>query len=173
MTPDEYWRRNKRLQHITPPGVAMPEVGLADALKVACQGSVFEFGCGYGRLASTFTPDGYVGYDINPAALQEARRRNPQHRFADDWQHADTFLAHTVLLHIPDDQIKAVLDRANLYRRVVIGEIMGRKWRRPGDPPVFNREAEEYEALMGCKAVKYRVPYPRYKTDLILLAFNP
>lgn len=29
-------------------------------------------------------------------------------------------------------------------RFVVLAEIMGREWRRPGNPPVFNRAGQEY-----------------------------
>lgn len=169
-----YWENNAELRHITPPGAPMPEVGLFEALQRACLGSVFEFGCGYGRLAPAFRPDKYHGFDINPAALDEARKRNPGHTFGDTWAPADTFLAYTVLLHVHDDEIADTLRRAATYKRVVIGEIMGRKWRRPGDPPVYNRETGEYAALMRCDPVEViKVPYPRYKCDLDLLVFEP
>jgi hypothetical protein len=50
---------------------------------------------------------------------------------------------------------------------VVVGEIMARMWRRDGNPPVFNREADEYITLFEkCGfALDYRneKPYERYK----------
>ena len=173
MKPSEYWRGNAKLQHITPPGELFPELGLFDHLGRVCRGSVFEFGCGYGRLAKAFSPSTYLGYDINPAALKAAQALNPDHRFSHDpWHEADTVLAHTVLLHIPDDEIQAVTDRMRAYKRVVIGEITGRSWRRPGDPPVFNREIGDYEAMLGKGCTVTKVPYPRYSTHLSLMVFD-
>lgn len=173
MTPEAYWKDNHRLEHITPPGDQFPEVNLMDTLAYVCQGKVFEFGCGYGRLAKAFHQTAYVGYDINPAALAAARKNNPSYEFTDTpWQQADTILAHTVLLHVPDDAILSVISHMKVYRRVVIGEIMGRRWRRPGNPPVFNREAAEYESMMGRKAKHFSIPYPRYNTNLTMMVFS-
>lgn len=168
----EFWRGNAALRDITPGGERFPEVGLFEALRVACTGTVFEFGCGDGRLAPAFDPMDYAGFDINPHALQAARRANPRHRYVTEWEPADTWLAHTVLLHVPDDEITELIDRAKGYSRIVIGEIMGRQWRRPGDPPVFNREAREYADLVGSEPVVIAVPYPRYKCDLQMLVFG-
>lgn len=171
-TPSDYWRSNADLAHITPPGERFPEIGLHKALQEAVRGSVFEFGCGDGRLSPLFHEMAYTGFDINPAALAKAREANPAHRYTDDWADADTFLAYTVLLHVPDDEIQAVIDRAKVYKRVVIGEITGRKWRRTGNPPVFNREIADYEALIGGKCEVISVPYPRYKCSLDLMIWD-
>lgn len=171
LSPAEFWRGNARLRDITPQGERFPEVGLFDALRSACRGAVFEFGCGDGRLAPAFPPERYAGFDINPAALAAARLANPGYTFGDTWAPADTWLAWTVLLHVPDDDVVGVLQRAAGYGRVVIGEVMGRRWRRPGDPPVFNREADEYEQIMGRPAERLAVPYPRYGCDLTVLVF--
>ena len=173
LSPADFWRGNSDLREITPSGVRFPEVGLFPALQRACRGAVFEFGCGDGRLAPAFDRGRYRGFDINPAALLAAQKANPAHRYVIDWAPADTFLAHTVLLHIPDDEIGAVLDRARSYGRLVIGEVMGRHWRRPGDPPVFNREASEYVELSGRTLVEaIAVPYPRYRCDLTILVIE-
>lgn len=134
-------------------------------------GSVFEFGCGDGRLSSAFHPERYSGFDINPTALLAAQKANPTHRYVIGWAPADTFLAHTVLLHIPDDEIGAVLERAKAYDRIVIGEVMGRHWRRPGNPPAFNREASEYIEMIGREPDVIPIPYPRYRCDLTMLVF--
>lgn len=172
MKPSDYWRSNSDLAHITPPGEEWPERGLEGILPVICTGRVFEFGCGYGRLASLFSPNRYVGMDINPAALVSAWDRNPQHSFTTSWTPAHTVLAYTVLLHIPDDEIKEVVGRMQEYSRIVIGEVMGRRWRRPGNPPVFNRSAGEYAEMIGRPYTTQLVEYPRYKTHLTLLAFE-
>lgn len=163
---------NHRLIHITPPNDLFPEVGLEPLLKSVCVGKVFEFGCGYGRLASIFAPDSYIGFDINPTALKVAKQKNLKHTFTNEWADADTALVHTVMLHIPDDEIEELVKRLKQYKRIVVGEIMERKRRRAGNPPVFNRDAHEYESLFGLKAETYTVPYPRYSTNLKVLVFN-
>jgi SAM-dependent methyltransferase len=168
----DFWTNNATLRDITPGGVRFPEVGLFEALRVACTGVVFEFGCGDGRLAPAFDPMDYVGYDINPHALKAARLANPAHRYTTEWEPADTWLAHTVLLHVPDDEITELIGRAKGYRRIVISEIMGRKWRRSGDPPVFNREADEYAQMVGSRPTVIAVPYPRYGCCLHMLVFD-
>lgn len=173
LSPAEFWRGNARLRDITPRGERFPEVGLFSTLAAVRRGSVFEFGCGDGRLAPAFSAEMYAGFDINPAALAAARCTNPGYRFVDQWQPAETWLAWTVLLHVPDDELPALLARTASYGRVVIGEVMGRHWRRPGDPPVFNREADEYVELLGRPLVERReVPYPRYQCALSVLVFE-
>lgn len=165
----QFWRSNSSLRDITPPGERFPEVGLFDSLRAACRGSVFEFGCGDGRLSPAFEPERYCGFDINPHAIRAAQAANPEHRYSQQWEPADTWLAHTVLLHVPDDEIADVIERAKAYPRIVIGEVMGRQWRRTGDPPVFNREAREYVQMIGRPCVVVAVPYPRYGCDLTML----
>lgn len=170
MEPAEYWQANSKLEHITPPGDRHPEQGLFPALRRAVKGSVFEFGCGDGRLAPAFSPDAYTGFDINQHAIDAARIANPDHTFGSQWVEADTVLAYTVLLHIPDHEIQPILERFDDYERIVIGEIMARQWRRPGNPPVFNRDLGEYVEMIGRKYEVIRVPYPRYGCDLELIA---
>lgn len=173
LNPADFWRGNACLRDITPKGERFPEVGLHDALRSACRGSVFEFGCGDGRLAPAFSPERYAGFDINPAALSAAAAANPGYRYIAEWEPADTWLAWTVLLHVPDDELPALLARTSGYSRIVIGEVMGRQWRRPGDPPVFNREAHEYVELLGRELIDtIAVPYPRYRCDLTVLVFE-
>jgi len=172
-SPAEYWQNNKQLEHITPPGEEFPEIGLRDALLQACIGNVFEFGCGYGRLAQFFSHQRYTGYDINRHAIEKARHNLPKHIFGNEWVDADTFLAYTVLLHIPDNEIEFVLNHAKRkYSRIVIGEMMGREWRRPGNPPVFNRDQQDYVDLIGWKHHVIKIKYPRYGCDLDLMVFD-
>ena len=165
------------MQHITPLGERFPEVNLFPALQEAIKGSVFEFGCGDGRLAPAFDPDQYVGYDINYFAVKAARLNNPAYQYTDVdaigyIYHAYTFFAYTVLLHVPDYEIENVISLAKKYKRIVIGEIMGRQWRRPGNPPVFNRELSEYAEMIDRPYQVINVQYPRYGCDLTLAVFD-
>ena len=183
MTPLEYWRSGEGLAHITPPGCPKPEgIDFAAELRHASgPGLVCEFGCGVGRLAPLFEPRWYVGLDVCPAAIARARAACPDHQFAvigDDgllWVAEATF-AHTVMLHVPDEALDATIARF-ASPRIVVSEIMGRRWRRDGLPPVFNREAVEYVAVFAAHGFRLldtrSVPYPRYReTDLTILVFE-
>lgn len=115
---------------------------------------VLEVGCGIGRLAAMFDPKSYLGVDVNPTALLKARASLPNHTFRiTDTGYvlpaAPAALIYTVALHVPDDRIRPFLRRLSTgRRRVVICELMDRRWRRAGDPPVFNREPEDYILMM-------------------------
>lgn len=140
------------------------------------EGSVLEFGCGVGRLASCFDPGCYLGIDVSAFAIAEAMMLRPSHRFqiideAVPPPDADVTLAHTVLLHVPDDALQAVVDRFE-SPRLIISEILGKRWRRTGNPPVFNREMSDYEAAL---LPRYRLtgrhfrPYPHYAGTMLTM----
>lgn len=180
----DYWRSGQGLGHITPAGIEWPEGEYFAALLGGfLHGErVVEIGCGPGRLAACFPPDLYVGLDICPQAVEAAQGRRPGHDFrvidgADPLPEGDTALCHTVLLHVPDDALPVLLAKLGGFRRVVVGEILGRHWRRPGNPPVFNREIEEYQAAFLAAGFALRssilLPYHRYKdAHLTLMDFR-
>jgi len=134
--------------------------------------SVAEIGCGYGRLCTAFQPEQYMGYDVSPAAIAAAKRLFPAYRFSvmaedGDYGKSDAALLYAILLHVHDEDIRAFVARlTDRTAMVVVAEIMGREWRRPGDPPVFNRAAEEYIALFAEHGFKVddiiTAPYERY-----------
>lgn len=148
---------------------------------------VADIGCGYGRLCTAFAADRYLGFDVNPSAVETARHRHPEYHFTLmrdplDYTVGDTALLYTVLLHIHDDDIEATV--ANLCDRasfIVIAEIMLRSWRgqdrsRPENaPPVFNRDASEYIAMFARRGFEVDdaiiAPYKRYQdTNITFLA---
>lgn len=181
-----YWRTPKALGHITPPGDRWPEGRGFPAWLAGLVGdaaAVIEFGCGVGRLADAFPAERYTGVDVSRHAIRRARKEAWGHRFlvvedGDPLPRADVLFAHTVLLHVPDDALPGVVARlATAAPRVLVSEIMGRQWRRPGDPPVFNRAAEEYERAFEASgmllAATHRRPYHRYGgVDLTVLEFT-
>lgn len=146
------------VQHIKPEvGVQHPEgFDVPAMMRLTAEGALplLEVGCGVGRIAAGFASDEYIGVDINPHALIAARKALPDHDFrlvTEElvYPQAGTVLFYTVLLHVPDELILETLAKATAAAdRVVIAEIMDRRWRREGNPPVFNRETEEYVLMM-------------------------
>lgn len=171
----EFWKR-EGLQHITPAGKENPEGwDVRPFLRELARGSVLEIGCGPGRLCTAFDPDDYLGVDINPAAISKARTRHPEYQFElYEGQSADSALLYTVLLHVSDDDLPEFVAGINADR-VIVAEIMGRQWRRAGNPPVFNREPQEYiDAFEGFECVDtYGKPYMHYQgTCITFLVFE-
>lgn len=180
----EYWRSGRGMKHITPTGVEWPEAeGFREMIsELFFLQKTIEFGCGRGRLAPCFDPALYTGIDICSAAIEEAKVLNPGYRFRHDYvlpaiDGYDALLAHTVLLHVPDDQLHHTISRFAV-KRVIVSEILGREWRRPdGDPPAFNRGLNDY--FDAFRAIGYRLhrvmfhPYPHYEgTDLSIMEFH-
>ncbi|WP_459555208.1 tetratricopeptide repeat protein [Lacunimicrobium album] len=147
-------------------------------------GTILEVGCGYGRLASAFPPSRYRGVDVNINAIQRCQSSLPLHQFTkvdfiDEYPRSSLAFTYCVLLHIDDEAVKSVTAKlCQAAPVVVIAEIMGRKWRRGGLPPVYNREESEYEALMQAQGYRLfrscRLPYLHYQnTNISLLFFRP
>lgn len=135
--------------------------------------TILDFGCGYGRLCKAVQPKKYIGIDLNPQAIQEAQRRYPEYFFKEievhsEYDNVDIVLAYTVFLHLDDDILGSILQRLReaCKSHLIIGEILGREWRRPGDPPVFNRNLDDYISLLqkfGFQVInEYKLPYKRY-----------
>ena len=187
---NELWRSAEEafwitqgVDHIIPEvGTPFPEgfdVGAVLHRMLGAESSVLEFGCGVGRIAGLFEAERYFGVDINPNAVAAARRRNPQHtiRLWDKGQvlpSCGALLIYTVLLHISDKELKPLLS-AKLgglllgQPVVVLAELMDSRWRRGGDPPVFNRDPETYIALMAEEGYEFvsfeKHAYVRYDKE--------
>lgn len=152
---------------------------------------VLDFGCGYGRLAGAFDPEAYVGIDLNPSGIERAADQHPGYLFRevnlqDEYPMCDLVLAYAVFLHLDDTTLVAAMQRLRDTgaRYMLVSEILGREWRRPGNPPVFNREESEYRELFSAigfsLASRIDKPYARYadnpqfagkNTDISFLMF--
>jgi SAM-dependent methyltransferase len=174
----EFWKEHGQT-HIVPQTTLVHPEGFSPGEYVrsfftGCS-QVTEVGCGVGRLAGAFDAARYLGVDINAASLEAARRNCPGHRFEllserEPLPECDGLLFFTVLLHIGDSALNSMLRRAaRAARRIVVAEIMDRRWRRGGNPPVFNREAEEYAAHLNSYGhvlvASERRPYERYNNE--------
>lgn len=176
-----FWREQSGIRHITPQGKSNPEgPWLLSALAPLWGLKVCEFGCGPGRIASLFDRVGYVGVDICEAAVIEARKRNPGYRFEVTDETAkigpvDVIVCHTVLMHVPDEELAGVLARFDADR-VMVNEMLGRAWRRDGTPPVFNREWDDYVtafAAAGFSPVSCETEtYEHYGNPFALMTFQ-
>ena len=134
---------------------------------------VLDFGCGYGRLCQAFDCDSYLGVDLNPQAIEVARKTYPGYRFMEinidsSFEKVDVVFAYTVFLHLDDDTLSNILLRLreSCQKLLIVAEILGREWRRQGLPPVFNRDLDDYQDLISSRGFKfigeYRRPYQRY-----------
>jgi len=180
---EQYWH-DHGLETITPRGLENPEgFDLSQAIHDVCRGSVLEIGCGTGRIARHIPAAIYTGVDINPSAIEAARKNVPTHDFRlvgieTDLPYADTAILYTVCLHIPDSLIEEQLIRATAAAPlVVIAEIMNPKYRR-ASPDGYNisnqRSLEEYTRMMsdlGFDLVEVvKKPYAYYSGEEITFA---
>lgn len=136
---------------------------------------VTEIGCGYGRLCQAFPADRYYGVDINPTAIAHGKSRFPKYSLNQikPWEKlplSDVTLAYCTAFHVPGNEIQRFLNLlCTSSNEVLIAELMDRRWRREGAPPIFNREPEEY--ISGMMAENFiltnilKIPYQRYDCE--------
>jgi SAM-dependent methyltransferase len=182
----DYWRKHA-LEHIMPirGDQQFPEGDLViEILLWLIDGSVYEFGCGRGRLAGLFDRSQYLGGDISEPALQVAREANPGYTFInlDEIQPQELFdygLLYTVALHMHTSALRKVLaDLQRFCTSLIIAEIMQPEYAHPERmPPAFTRSEVDLKniaesagwALTG----KYREPYLAYKDrNITFLVFE-
>lgn len=126
---------------------------------------VIDLGCGTGKDAHLFIDAGfdYVGIDLSEGMLEVAKERNPKANFQlmdlyhlDFPSHSfDGFWADTSLLHVPKQDIAAVLKSIKKLLKVGgVGFISMKEWGDKGDVVDgiahelrFNMEFDRYFAL--------------------------
>lgn len=178
----DFWR-NEGVKHIIPEGMgAFPEGWDPRPFIVllSAEQQTVEFGCGYGRLAGLFDPEKYLGIDLNPNVLAQAKDYDKTHRFElldydKPLPDAPFYFAYTVFLHIDDDTLVDVMKKAipASCERFLIAEVMGREWRneKQTHPPVFNRDPQEYVDIMKASGfdltAHFEFPYIHYAAKLI------
>jgi SAM-dependent methyltransferase len=199
----DYWRNN-HLQNIKPSSLRygeFPEGWDARAvlnrlISPFVKNSIVEIGCGYGRLCEAFSSQFYLGLDINPEAIEQARLLHPNYRFEpihyiDNYPPADVYLAYTVLLHVDDRAIQDCIAKLCAAAPIVIiaenlFENSRRNWlglpKYSGQPkgeqgPEFRRTRKDYQALMQQNGFvleeEIRKPYHYYaNTEISFLVFR-
>ena len=145
------------------------EKDLIEVIQQHTIGSVCEVGCGPGRMAKFFNAAGYIGVDINPAAIEVAIEKNPLHAFKrikwdDEYPEADTYFFFTVLLHIPDDEVYSILDKVK--GRIIIGECLFRGIREFANGMNFQRDPGDYKKIIEDQGGKllagYHIEYSHF-----------
>ena len=123
---EDFWCRAAAVEHVWPKHAGeWPDEDQPGILRELCVGRVCEVGCGTGRVAKVFDPNDYIGVDINPHAIAEARRVLPDGyvvnliEWDDEYPWADTYLFHHVLLHVHEDELPGVLKRCHPSRVVI------------------------------------------------------
>jgi len=92
--------------------------------------SVLDLGCGVGRLTFGFNSEKYIGVDLNPHAIQEARKLNPHYTFQEvdvdsEYPLADITFAYTVFNHLDEKTIKAMKLKSDYILQC---ELLGKEW---------------------------------------------
>lgn len=178
-TADELFWIAEGTDHIIPnTGIKFSEGGYVKEMlsqSIETDFPVLEIGCGIGRIASLFEPDQYMGVDINPRAVMQARSNNPHHniRIFDQgycYPPSGSVLLYAVLLHISDeDAVPFLIEAVKNTRKVVIVEVMDSRWRREGNPPVYNRDPEDYIYIMQRLGLRFKKSfkheYQRYQNQ--------
>ncbi|MBM3200901.1 MAG: class I SAM-dependent methyltransferase [Chlamydiae bacterium] len=171
------------LDHIIPKGYGDYPEGfdvvsfLRSWLSPFDQSDIVDLGCGYGRLCTAFSKERYKGLDINPNAVLMAKKLYPDYQFfeLETYPKADLYLAYTVFLHLEDHEVESILQKVDTSY-FIVAEILGREWRRDGNPPVFNREFDEYLKIFHryqFDLVEEKLkPYERYKQNACYLGKN-
>jgi SAM-dependent methyltransferase len=166
-----YWNTRAALHAVTPHGREdVEDVTFPSMLVELCgSGIVLDYGCGYGRLSTLFDPQKYIGVDWSPMMIMIAKFHNSDYTYLLDHGQPlpipNVMFMHTVLLHVPDHKLDALIDRF-CAPRVIISEVMDRKYRDGGlnDPPAYDRDESEYVELMQRRgyslAATHRLPYP-------------
>lgn len=104
---------------------------IASFCGVGSEDRVFDLGCGTAQLVPYLNCAGYLGVDLDPAAVRRAERRIPsgaQLVTGDAWDEAFAALRPTVVLmigvvhHLPDSGMRSLTERlraAETLRRIV------------------------------------------------------
>ncbi len=155
MQSKDFWKE-QGLEHVIPKGFGEFPEGfdvhgvLRDLSDEVGYKSVIDFGCGYGRLCESFDPSKYLGVDVNPAAIDQAKTKFEKYQFSlltDDVMGAELYLAYTVFLHLSDKELHGALQKFRC-KWLIVSEILGREWQRDGLPPVYNRDLPDYVQIL-------------------------
>jgi len=175
-----FWFTKKGAKNVNP----NPEVGEEETASF-CEGSVLDFGCGFGRMATALCThralalgSWYLGVDIVPQRIQAVHKTHTPAHFQVIDSHFDllglsqfdTVLARSVLQHVEDDEIEDTLVSLTTAARtaVVVCEHLGReKWGKASFS--YNRDFEAYDDILRSLGFdlskRLEIPNPRYNNE--------
>lgn len=193
----QYWTEDN-LQNIIPlnqgefPEGFNPGTIINEILNDKNINTIVDFGCGYGRLSRSFSPDKYIGIDLNPNAIKMAKENNPEYNYLEidvnsEYPKCDAIFAHTVFLHNDNTTLKSILKRLENTgaKYIIISDVISKDWHNGFIPPTFYRDLNDYNSLMENIGFKFisetKKVYKRYadleefknlNTDLSFLLYK-
>jgi len=155
----DFWQGQRGLNNIKPKriGLLWESFNAIDlVVDFVGDNTVVEVGCGNGRFSQGFTPEQYVGVDLNVDAINVSRENYPKYQFNilekySEIPARDVMLLHSAALYVPDDEIADVFAQAK--KRIVLAETMGVRVIKDREQPEnlayhYARTADEYEAIL-------------------------
>lgn len=149
----EFWKTEgiNEYRNLEGPALHEGEENVKAIVEFVGNGPMRDFSCGYGRLATRFAPEQYVGYDMCEAAIRKAKRMFPEYKFF-VWDlttlpPAETTLFVDGLCCVPaEDTEEAMNLLCNNTKVVVLAELM--------DPTLdygCRRSVEQYDVLFSAR----------------------
>lgn len=148
---------------------------------------VIDYGCGSGRLCETFKPEAYLGVDIDPHAIEEAKKKFSSYSFQvvpEGPMGADLYFAYSVFNYLNDRQLHEALKNIRC-KWLVVGELLGKEWKEHDLPKLHHRDLQDYVKLMRTHDLilqrHVKKPYKKYadspwyqgnNTDISFLVFK-
>jgi len=127
--------------------------------------TIRDVGSGYGRLASFFKPENYIGYDICQAVVRKASRLRPNYKIV-HWDFSEmTYADVTLFVNGPhlvnNDEILPLVElMCKDTKAVVFGEMMDPAWIGPFEFKEYRREVTTYDEMFS----KYN--FKRVRTEI-------
>lgn len=152
MKEEDFWRSPASSRHINPR--FLPE---KDESRVSQYSDldIVDFGCGVGRYTGYFSPDRYIGYDINSERVDICLERYPHYKFTNslvDLPQNKVLFLYTVALHISDDQLKqtnAVLTPTKVILCESLDNPMNKGFNGANGMICYRRTVEDYERIFN------------------------
>jgi len=174
MQHSDFWKGQRGLDNIKPKRVGKKWESY-DAIALVSElvgdDSVVEVGCGQGRFSRGFTPEQYIGVDLNPAAIDIAQQGNTDYEFKIVKEYSeipsrDVMLLHSAALHVPDDEIFELFAQAN--KRIILAETMGVRIARETPKPAklaFHYARTEQDYIKILKDWKLENSFTKHDTN--------
>lgn len=163
---------------------------VSEILRPPSGGRILDIGCGTGTILDDLPPDvDYVGYDLNPRYIEEARRRFPDRgRFfcarageaPEDLGSFDLVLAMAILHHLDDPEADGLVAISHLHLRPGGCLVTLDPVRHPGQSPIARllvaldrgRRVRTPEGYRDLVAARFQSVETALLTDLAAIPYS-